>query len=137
MREIMTNKVTINLNMLCTFIKDIVVSDLNSTIIITINQSGSKNKDSIQGVGDENIHVYEVTDENQSPPQKPMTTKVVITELQIHHLKYTKPPLPINYRSRTFRILRVLYVIYSLNLHPPLPLKGPNYVTSSFHSPIK
>lgn len=43
----MTNRVTINLNMLCTFMEDIVVSDLNSTIIITINQSGSKNKDSI------------------------------------------------------------------------------------------
>lgn len=38
--KIMTNKVTIILNVLCSFMNDIIVGDLNGTAIITIKNSG-------------------------------------------------------------------------------------------------
>ena len=37
----MTNEVTINLNMFSTFIEDIIMSNLNSTLIITVKFSCS------------------------------------------------------------------------------------------------
>ena len=41
LKQMMTNEMTINLNMFSTFIKDIIMSNLNSTSIITVKFSCS------------------------------------------------------------------------------------------------
>ena len=41
LKQMMTNEVTINLNMFSTFMKDIIMSNLNSTSIITVKFSCS------------------------------------------------------------------------------------------------
>ena len=39
--EMMSHKVTIELNMFCAFVEDIITSNLNSTLIVTVNSSCS------------------------------------------------------------------------------------------------
>ena len=46
MGKVMTHKMTINLNMFCAFMEDIIVSNLDSTLIVTIDDSGSGVSDS-------------------------------------------------------------------------------------------
>ena len=41
LKQMMTNKVTIDLNMFCALVKDIIMSYMNSTLIITMNGSAN------------------------------------------------------------------------------------------------